>query len=630
MTQHGLRLVTRMRWILGLAGLIASAPHALAQDAGGRRVVFERFGYRLKSVGETIAASAGVLDASLRPVPNAPLTWRVDNAAIATVTPRGIVQARSAGYTRLWAVSGRDSASAVIVVVLSGVTIEFNPSPLRFDAAGGVLPLRIHLLDPSGAAPLDLSRSGLCRSRNDRIATLGAGGTVRARASGVTYIHCTARRVSDSVRVEVGQRPARITIANAGGTAPLVVGDTLRVRARAENGSGEAISESASWTSLNRTVLDIDSESGLARALAPGTARVVAQLGSVADTLNIEVLSVAATSLRIEPITPFVGDTVHVSVVARDAAGAVLGPQAIENMSLRSTRSSVVFVIGGQRVVALGTGTAWLVAMAGPASDSIQITPRDRNIAAAPQATNDGVSVLAQQQRARQRMDSIRAAAQLMEARRIAGRLVVVTAGASRVSHSANLAQGISESRSGLLVGGTAAVAPDAALMFAGDFRTGTLNGDDAAGDLKMTEVRGQFTYWAGRWFGLRGGYTRRSESTDLALHRWQFANISALSRFAFRDGAIQSVSSVSQLPWGSFSGYVDNAGNPVQLKKSSYALETGVEFHYQQLRAGIAYSGEYFAFPDVNGASRRDQFSSIRLRVGVETGRWNRLRSTR
>src|SRR5262245_54271379 len=94
---------------LALIAFVVLASRGSAQEGGGGRVVFDRFGYRLGSVGDTVRVSAGVLDASLRPVPDAQIVWRIERPAIATVSSKGVVRARAVGSTRLWAVVGRDS-----------------------------------------------------------------------------------------------------------------------------------------------------------------------------------------------------------------------------------------------------------------------------------------------------------------------------------------------------------------------------------------------------------------------------------------------------------------------------------------------------------------------------------------
>jgi hypothetical protein len=202
-------------------------------------------------------------------------------------------------------------------------------------------------------------------------------------------------------------------------------------------------------------------------------------------------------------------------------------------------------------------------------------------------------------------------------------RYVQGSAMAAITTHSARLSSAVSESRSGVLVGGQLAAAPHKQITMTGDFRLGTLTGDNGVGeDMRVTEFGGDMTWWPAQWFGLRGGYTRRSEGTIIARQHWQFVNASAVTRFRFVGGAISTVSAISILPWGSFTGNDDAAGNPVSPNSLSLAGEMGLEAQTRYLSAALMYYVERFTFPEVNGAERRDQFSSLRFRLGMQLGR--------
>ncbi len=590
-----------------VVALLALAAMAVPLGAQGRRVVFNRFGYRLNSVGESVAVSAGVLDSLLRPEPNAVLAWRIEHPTIATVNTRGVVTARRIGYTRLWAISGRDSAAAIILVRVDAYTIEFTPSPMRLDPDGTSVPIRIRLVAGTGELLADLTRTpGACFSLNNGVATLRVGGQVAAVSTGVTYVRCTGRGVTDSVRIEVGQRVAAISIAGDGGR--LVPGDTVQFSARTDNSAGQPLAGVVlAWASTNTGVVRIDSATGVARALGPGAAGVVAQFGRIADTVYVTVSPPRIASLRLAPVFPFVSDTVAIVATARDASGAIVAVPD-RAITLRSTRPSVVQVVGA-RVIAADSGSAWVVATIGTATDSILVAPRERASA---------IMAGSVPPPARQTRDSA-STAELRS--RIAGRLVSLTASASRMSHSSQLAQGRTEDRAGLITGGSASVAVTRSLDIAADLGGGTLTGADGAEDLSVAEVRGQLTYWTRDWLALRVGYTRRSEATDLVLHRWQFANATAVTQMDLFGGALRSVSAFSLLPWGGFSGHREATGKQVAPNRTSFAILSSLEFRWSALSAAISYQGERFTFPEANGASRRDQFSTVRLRVGLEAG---------
>ncbi|HEX8394533.1 MAG TPA: Ig-like domain-containing protein [Longimicrobium sp.] len=70
----------------------------------------------------------------------------------------------------------------------------------------------------------------------------------------------------------------------------VTVGDTVRLNAVVRDDEGGAVDAQVQWTSLSPQVASVDG-SGLVRALAPGTAKVVAQAEAVADTALITVQS---------------------------------------------------------------------------------------------------------------------------------------------------------------------------------------------------------------------------------------------------------------------------------------------------------------------------------------------------
>jgi hypothetical protein len=317
-------------------------------------------------------------------------------------------------------------------------------------------------------------------------------------------------------------------------------------------------------------------------------------------------------------------------VTARDATGLLIN-NAERDIILRSSNPGVVAVIGDNRVVALRTGSAWIVATLGTLSDSMQVAPRARNTLALGASGSSSTrfdrpvyDTAGARMRNRRQLDSARTAIMRSSAVvRTRERYVQGSATAALTMHSARLSSAVSESRSGVLVGGQLAAAPHKQITMTGDFRLGTLAGDNGIGeDMRVTEFGGELTWWPAQWFGLRGGYTRRSESTVLGRQQWQFVNATAVTRFRFVGGAISTVSALSILPWGDFTGNVDAANNKVSPNSLSLAGEMGVEAQTRYISAALLYYVERFTFPEVNGAERRDQFSSLRFRLGMQFGR--------
>src|SRR5437763_3324916 len=187
------------RAVLPFAALALGAVSLSAQ-----KVTFERPGYRLSSIGEHVVAVARVVDNSGRPIANVPITFRIADPRVATVSPRGEMVARKTGNTFVWAIAGRDSASAIVLVEQLAAKFSFSPPTLRLDALGAKVPLKIQASDAAGnPLPGGTTKASFCRSVNERVASLArATGEVTAVTNGATYIRCADRGIADSLRIE--------------------------------------------------------------------------------------------------------------------------------------------------------------------------------------------------------------------------------------------------------------------------------------------------------------------------------------------------------------------------------------------------------------------------------------------
>jgi hypothetical protein len=615
------------------------ASHALGAQ---QRVQFERTGYRLTSLGARVSLTARVYDAKRRAVPNAPIAWRISDSAVASVSPQGIVVSRKPGYTKVWAVSGRDSASALILVDQWAAKFGFLPAIVRLDAIGTRMPLRVEMRDAAGHAIPGGYRNASCRAVDERVAEFAATGEVVSRNNGVTYVRCADRGVADSVRVEVRQRPVEARIASRGALAVKTVGDTFHVQLTARDRAGvELVDARPAWVSLAPTILSVDALSGLARAISPGEAKLIGDLGDATDTITVSVRPGAAgivplgpiagapsdsssrvsgPALTISPLFLALGDTATVPMNARDATGSAI---ATTEATLMSNDTSVFQVISRQRIVAKGKGTAYLVARLAGMADSTTINVREKGAISLSAAGGSASSFVrptfdtasARVRNARE-LDSALAAIRRASAVRIYnGRLIGVTGAFGQATHSTSSALGIVERRSGLMYGGIADLAPVRLFRLSGSFRTGVLTaaGSSAAEDLTVTDAEGDLTFSPADWFDLIGGYAMRGETTPLAHQSLTFPRAGAAAHFTFVGGAINTLTSFSVLPGAQYS---DTTYKPSAFSMSG---EAGLEMHAGVLSAGLTYYVERFSFQPINGFTRKDQFSILRLRLGLQ-----------
>jgi hypothetical protein len=204
------------------------------------------------------------------------------------------------------------------------------------------------------------------------------------------------------------------------------------------------------------------------------------------------------------------------------------------------------------------------------------------------------------------------------------GRLINLAVVAVHAAHSTRDTNYL-EQRSGVVFGGEAELAPHRRIRLSGGFRMGQLSPTASAGeDLKVTEAEADLTVLPTPWFGLRGGYMVRSTKTNLATQRWAFPRASAVARFPFVGGAVTTITGISLLPGATYTGHIDQGGQVVNPDPISLAGEAGLEVHSGRLTASLIYYVERFSFPKVNNnaEARTDQFSTLRLRLGLQAGR--------
>ena len=639
--------------LLGIGAAALSSPDSLVAQGAGR-VVFERTGYRLTALDAKVSVAARVVDARRRAVPNAPIAYRISDPSIAAVTPQGVVQSRKVGRTRVWAVSGKDSASAIIVVDQWASTFAFTPAPVSFDAIGLQVPLQVQLRDASGnAIPAPDRRAVQCRILDDRVATLSATHQLQSRANGATWVRCTDRGISDSVRIEVRQRPARAIIVNKLNHTTKVVPDTFRLIVRALDPKGDTIVNARpTFASLATNVLFVDPATGFTRAVGPGTGRIVTQIGDATDTALVSVTGTAlagvvadagagggpselkSPTLKVDELTGYVGDTLNVMITAMDALGSPI-PDAKRFVKLRSSDTTVVETFTNKMTAVLkGSGTAYVLARfdEGGVSiqDSILVYPRVRTSAAAATAAATAASnapfvrpprdtLAANKRNADQNKAEWTKIRESGIGKTTSGRNLAFEVIGAQASHATRLSPTYAEARSGLLFGGMASVAPIRQIVASAAYRTGTLTPDSTVGpDLKLTEIDAQLAFWPAKWFGVGGGYLIRGESEDLSVARWTAASVTVMLRGAFIGDAVSTYGSFSLFPYAKFTGRPDTP------EKTSLAGEVGLDVHISYLSAGFRYYAERFTFAALTGSTdlRSDRFSTLRFRIGLKLGR--------
>lgn len=155
----------------------------------------------------------------------------------------------------------------------------------------------------------------------DGLVTSGSTGTLPVTVSAVLP---GRRPVVEKVEVRMVPGPAR-RIAITPEATVLAVGQRFRYAATAYDDGGDRRADAPTWTSSAPGVVRITPQ-GLATAVAPGTATLVATTGSVKQAITVRVPAARIASVELTPGTAEArtGDVIRFRAVAKDARGAVI------------------------------------------------------------------------------------------------------------------------------------------------------------------------------------------------------------------------------------------------------------------------------------------------------------------
>ncbi len=185
---------------------------------------------------------------------------------------------------------------------------------------------------------------------------LGSEGSNQVRASAGS----SATAVFSATATTSSTGAARVTV-KPDSARVVALGATSAFTATVSDASGKSMSGvTVTWTSLDPNVAKVDA-SGVATALANGTARIVAMAAGKADTALLRVSQVA-TQITVSPLADTlnaVGDTIQFTAVAKDANGHPVPGAAI---TWSSSNPSVASVNALGLVVSKAKGVALLTA----------------------------------------------------------------------------------------------------------------------------------------------------------------------------------------------------------------------------------------------------------------------------
>jgi hypothetical protein len=184
--------------------------------------------------------------------------------------------------------------------------------------------LRAHVVDSDGK-PVPNARISFAPAGYSFEAEVDTTGLVQAGAVGTFPVTAVAflggnRVITKRVEVRIVPGPAA-RIATQPASARLLAGQRIHVRADVYAATDDKRDDRVAWSSSAPAVAQVSG--GEVRAVSPGRATITARVGSVTQTVPVEVVSADVRSIEVVPGTPTArtGDVVRFRAVVRDRAG---------------------------------------------------------------------------------------------------------------------------------------------------------------------------------------------------------------------------------------------------------------------------------------------------------------------
>jgi hypothetical protein len=211
------------------------------------------------------------------------------------------------------------------------------------------------------------------RSRDTLVATVGADGTVLARANGTAFVVASAGSIADSAQITVRQLVDTVVVSRTALT--LAPGDTATVAATPLDRNRNPIADVAVVFSTASASVATVSTAGRVTAVGSGTTQVRAAAGGHTTTIPVTVSNPGPASIVVTPHTATLaslGELLALTAEVRDGSGAVMAV-----VPTWTSRAPAIVTVGTDGVVqARANGTAYVVASTAGIADSALVTVR--------------------------------------------------------------------------------------------------------------------------------------------------------------------------------------------------------------------------------------------------------------
>jgi nitrous oxidase accessory protein NosD len=243
----------------------------------------------LASVHDTLPVTVTVRNSRGNLIQNPAVVWRTSDASIVQVdtATRPLAIAMRAGTARVIATAGTVADTSVVTVTNAPAFIDITSSADTLTSLWDSLPVPVVVLnargDTLGATSVEWW------SQAPLVGPVSAAGLVVARDTGETLVQAKFGRapgdtLRDSIRVRVLNVPAAVALSDERDTLT-ALGQSVAYTGEVRNARGAAIAGyPIAWSSTNPAAVTV-STGGVATAVGFGSAMVIGQAASMADTV---------------------------------------------------------------------------------------------------------------------------------------------------------------------------------------------------------------------------------------------------------------------------------------------------------------------------------------------------------
>lgn len=304
-------------------------------------------------------------------IPEASVTWTVENPTVASVSPAGVVTALALGTTQV-AASARGKSGIATVTVQRTPVSSVVVLPDKVNAAiGSTTQLTAVAYD---AGQNVLPDRGMIWSTSDAtVATVSGTGLVTAKGKGTASITATAEGKSDASEFTVAPGAvSRVSVTPS--TISMASGDKQTLAASAQDASGTVLTgKTVLWASSNTQVATV--AGGEVTALGSGTANITATVEGVSGTAAVTVAKLPVASVSVAAATVTIGAKATLLATVTDTKGNVVTDRPVTWTIAPSTVATIDGTTGEVTGVAAGTATATATSEGKSGSATVTVTP---------------------------------------------------------------------------------------------------------------------------------------------------------------------------------------------------------------------------------------------------------------